>query len=608
MLISYNWIKSYIDELPEPEKLAELLTFKLCEVENVEKNENGDTILDLNILPDRAHDLLSHRGVAREIAGLLDLPFRENNFDKKETRVNPTDLEIKVESKICRRYMGRIIRGVKVGPSPLWLKEKIESIGQRSINNIVDLSNFIMFDLGQPIHTFDLDKLESHKLIIRNAIEGEKIELLGFEKVGDVTKERSAVLSSNELVIADEKDALVIAGVKGGRKAEVDKSTENIIIEVANFDPVSIRKTAGKYNIKTDASKRYENEISPELCFDAMEKISHYIKEICPESEIEEIIDVYTDKPEVKEVSFDNNYISKVLGIKIEVEEIKKILGSYNYEYEINGNNFTVSVPFWRLDLNIPADFAEEIGRIYGYDKVEAVLPVGIPLAKDNEIWGKICLVKNKLVNDGYQEVINSVFRNKGQVSVLAAASDKSKLRDNLKDGLKESVDLNLKNLPLLSASEIKIFEVGTVFLKDKEQINVAYGDKKNITELSLDDFYEEIKDKYKDYSLTEIPKDEHGFMYFKPWSVYPFIIRDIAVWIPEGVPPQKLIEVYQSFGTELLVVEPRLFDSFTKDGRTSFAYRLVFQSNEKTLTDDEINTIMDNITKKITELGYEVR
>jgi len=608
MLISYNWIKSYIKDIPEPEKLAELLTFKLCEVEGVEEKDNGDAILDLNILPDRAHDLLSHRGIAREIAGLLKLPFKENNFEEKEIQSESTDLEIDVQSPLCRRYMGRIIKNVKVGPSPVWLKEKIESIGQRSINNIVDLSNFIMFDLGQPIHTFDLDKLESPKLIIRNANEGEKIELLGFEKMGDATKERNAILSSSELVIADEKDALVIAGVKGGRKAEVDKNTQNIIIEVANFDPVAIRKTAGKYNIKTDASKRYENEISPELCKDAMEKISYYIKEICKDAEIEELVDIYNQKPEVKKVSFESDYISKVLGLKIEAEDIKKILGDYNYEYEVNGNNFSVVIPSWRLDLNIPADFAEEIGRIYGYEKVEAILPTGIPEAKDNDIWKKICLAKNKLVNDGYQEVVNSVFRNRGQVSVLAAASDKSNLRDNLKDGLKESIELNIKNLPLLQGNEVKVFEVGTVFLKDKEQINVAYGDKKNINELSLEDYYERAKDGFSDDSLVYIPKNDHDFQYFKPWSNFPFIVRDIAVWLPEGIPPEKLINIYKSFGTELLVKEPTLFDSFTKDGRTSFAYRLVFQSDDKTLTDEEINIIMDNITKKIVDLGYEVR
>lgn len=608
MLISYNWIKSYIKNIPEPEKLAELLTFKLCEVEGIEKKDNGDTVLDLNILPDRAHDLLSHRGIAREIAGLLKLPFKENNFEEKEIQSESTDLEINVQSPLCRRYMGRIIKNVKVGPSPVWLKEKIESIGQRSINNIVDLSNFIMFDLGQPIHTFDLDKLESPKLIIRNANEGENIELLGFEKTGEITKERNAILSSSELVIADEKDALVIAGVKGGKKAEVDKDTQNIIIEVANFDPVAIRKTAGKYNIKTDASKRYENEISPELCKDAMEKISYYITLICEDAKVEEVVDIYNQKPEYKKVTFDSDYISKVLGIEITPEEIKNILTDYNYEYEIDGNVFAVTTPWWRLDLSIPADFAEEIGRIYGYDKVGAILPTNIPEAKDNDSWKKICLVKNKLVNEGYQEVINSVFRNKGNFSVFAAASDKSNLRDNLKDGLKESIEFNLKNLPLLLNEDVKIFEVGTVFLKDKEQINVAFGNKKNINELSLDSYYDEIKDGYSDDSLITIPKKDRDFQYFKQWSNYPFIARDIAVWLPEGVAPEKLIEIYKSFGTELLVKEPKLFDSFTKDGRTSFAYRLVFQSDDKTLTDDEINIIMDNITKKILELGYEVR
>lgn len=608
MLISYNWIKTYISEIPEPEKLAEILTFKLGEVEGLEKKDNGDTILDLNILPDRAHDLLSHRGVAREIAGLLSLPFKENNFEVREITNNPTDLEIEVTSFLCRRYMGRVIRNVKVEPSPLWLKEKIESIGQRSINNIVDLSNFIMFDLGQPIHAFDLDKLESHKLIIRNAKESESIELLGFEKTGDIVKERGAILSSNELVIADEKDALVIAGVKGGKKAEVDKNTRNIIIEVANFDPVAIRKTAGKYNIKTDASKRYENEISPELCGDAMEKISYYIKEICPEAEIEEVVDVYKQKPEIKKVSFDDKFISKIIGIDIDSSSIKKILDNYKYDYQFDGEKFEVTIPSYRLDLNIPTDFAEEIGRIYGYDKVAPILPEMNFGDKDNILWTKICLAKNKLVKDGYREVMTSVFRNKGEVSVLAAASDKNHLRDNLKDGLKQSLDLNTRNLPLLMTDEIKIFEIGTVFVEKEEKMNVAYGDKKNIIEISLDDFVKEIKPEDHKDNLMFMPKKPGEFEYFKPWSSYPFIVRDIAVWVPEGTDRMQLVSIYKELGTSLLICEPRLFDSFTKEGRTSFAYRLVFQSEEKTLTDEEINNIMTKITEKIISLGWEVR
>lgn len=608
MLISYNWIKSYIEEIPEPEKLSELLTFHLCEVESVEKTENGDTILDLSILPDRAHDLLSHRGVAREIAGLLGLSFKENNYEKNIINSEPTDLKIEVESPLCRRYMGRIIRNVNIGPSPKWLKDKIESIGQKSINNIVDLSNFVMFDLGQPVHSFDLDKLESHKLIIRNAKEKESIDLLDFEKNITDSKKRNVLLCGSELVIADEKEAVVIAGVKGGKKAEVDINTKNIIIEVANFDPISIRKTAGKYNIKTDASKRYENSITSEICDDAMGKISHYIKEVCENANLEEIVDVYNKKEELRKVSFKADYVSKVLGIEIKKEEIRNIFNNYNYEYTEDDGTFEVTIPFWRFDLNIPADFAEEIGRVYGYDKIEAVLPKDISIAEDNKIWKNICLAKNKLVSNNYKEVMNSTFRNKGDVSVWAAASDKSYLRNNLKDGLIESIDLNTKNYPLLLGDEVKIFEIGTVFLNSKEQINIAFGDKKEIVEMSLNDYVKEISTEYKNEELVIIPKNKKDFQYFKPWSVYPFMVRDIAVWVKEGVSPQKLIDIYKDFGTELLAVEPKLFDSFTKDGRTSFAYRLVFQSNNKTLTDEEINIIMDNITKKITSLGYEVR
>ncbi|NCU28425.1 MAG: phenylalanine--tRNA ligase subunit beta [Candidatus Moranbacteria bacterium] len=608
MLISYNWIKSYIKEIPEPEKLSELLTFHLCEVENVEKVDNGDTVLDLNVLPDRAHDLLSHRGVAREIAGLLGVSFDENNYENKIKEVTETDLKIEVTSPLCRRYVGRIVRNVKVGPSPVWLRDLLASIGQRSINNIVDISNFIMFDLGQPVHTFDLDKLESHKLIIRKANEGEEIELLGFEKTDGADKERRAMLSQKELVIADEKEAVVIAGVKGGKKAEVDNNTRNIVIEVANFDPVTIRKTAGKFGIKTDASKRYENEITPELCKDTMDKISAYIKETCEEATFEEVVDVYNQKPEEVRVSFDKEYISKIIGVDIDDLAIKNILEGYRYTYEFDNGIFNVLVPSYRLDLRIPADFAEEIGRIYGYDKVEPVLPKMHFDVKDNDVWTKVCLAKNKLVNDGYREVMTSVFRDKGKVKVMAAASDKSCLRDNIKDGLKESIDLNIKNIPLLMIDEVKVFEIGTVFLGEEEKINVAYGDKKNITEISLDDYVKGLQGLSTVNELAVIPKTEEEFEYFKPWSSYPFIVRDIAVWLPEGIPPEKLIDIYKSFGTELLVREPRLFDSFTKDGRTSFAYRLVFQSDEKTLTDEEINVIMDNITKKIVDLGYEVR
>ncbi len=606
MLISYNWIKKYVHELPEPKELADILTFRLCEVEDLEER-NGDFILNLNILPDRAHDLLSHKGVAREIAGMLGLDFLEGGEipDFEINDLLKTDLKIQVDSNICRRYVGRVVKNIKVEKSPEWLSDRLESIGQRSINNIVDIANYIMFDLGQPVHSFDLDKLESHKIIIRNAKDQEDIDLLGFEK-NDTDKQRSVVLGVNDLVIADEKEAIVVAGVKGGIKTAVDENTKNLVLEVANFDPVSIRKTAGKFGIKTDASKRYENEITSEICLLAMNKMSAMIKMICPDALFEEIVDEYPIKPENKTIEIDCTYISKSLGVDLDENVVEKILKNYKYSYERNESLFTIQIPSWRLDIKNKADILEEIGRVYGYDKIESKIPDLAQSFKDSDLWNKILISKNKLIKEGYQEVYTYAFRDKGDTAVMAAASDKSFLRSNIKDGLKESIDLNTKNIPLLDVENVRVFEVGTVFDKNGEKINVAFGDKKNIEEMSLDKFFENIGQNEKDESLKILSFNNEKV--FKNWSVYPFMTRDIAVWVPEQTSSDVLLQIYKELGTELLCKEPKLFDSFTKEGRTSYAYRLVFQSKERTLTDEDINSIMADINQKIVSLGFEVR
>ena len=203
MLISYQWLKSYVSDLPEPERLADIFTFHLCEVEKIEKI-GDDTIFDLNILPDRAHDLLSYRGVARDLAGILGIEYK--NIEYKVPIGEHTKLSIKVESENCRRYMGRIIRKVEVLPSPDWMRDYLLSMGQRSINNLVDATNIVMFDRGNPIHVFDLDKVNG-SIIIRQAKEGEKMTTLDGKEVK---------LGPSNMVIADEKNILALAGVKGG--------------------------------------------------------------------------------------------------------------------------------------------------------------------------------------------------------------------------------------------------------------------------------------------------------------------------------------------------------------------------------------------------------
>ena len=600
MLISYKWLKSYVPDLPEPDKLVDVFTFHLCEVEGVEKKED-DTIFDLNILPDRAHDLLSYRGIAKDLAGILNIEYK--NIEYKIRAGEATKLSIKVESKNCRRYMARIIRKIKILPSPDWMKNYLLSMNQRSINNLVDATNIVMFDRGNPIHVFDLDKVEG-SIIIRQAKEGEKMTTLDNKEVK---------LSPLNMVIADEKNILALSEIKGGKVAEVTEDTKNIIIEVANFDPTNIRKTSKEINIYTDAVKRFENDLSPEIVSVSMNDMSALVLEMCKDATLEEVVDIYTKKQEKNKLSFNIKRISKRLGLDISVATVEDILKRYGVLYKNTDDDFEIVVEDMRIDLKTEEDMSEEIIRILGYEKLKEELPKINWNSKTNEVYSKIFWARNKLLNDEYSEVMTYSFRDKGEVEVLASASDKKFLRTNLSDGLKESFKLNQLNMPLLGMSEIKIFEIGTVFKKNGEKIHVAYVDKKNVVEVSLDEFCKS----YQGEPLVDLSAKSYQLKAnFKPWSIYPFISRDVAVWVPNVVESYQVYKVIKENAGDLLVRDPYLFDSFTKpastaggDGKTSYAFRLVFQSYDRTLKDEEVNEIIAKISYKISKnSSWEIR
>lgn len=580
MKISYNWLKSYIPEIPEAEKLGDIFTYHLCEVEGVEKWQD-DTIFDINILPNRAHDLLSHQGIARELASLLGINFVDPTPQYKIPESKPTNLKINVETEDCRRYTGRVVRNVTVTKSPDWVIKHLESIGTRSINNVVDAANIVMYGSGQPIHAFDLDKV-SGAITIRKAKEGEEILTLDNKQVK---------LTPNDTVIADDKNVLAIAGIKGGKIAEVDENTKNIIIEIANFTPVPIRKTRRHINIFTDAAKRFENDLSPVLCDFAMKEMSGLLVEY-GFSEFEEVVDIYNTKPEPRKLKFKLSKMSSMLGYDLESTEAEKILENYNISFTKEGDVYEIDVPMLRLDLVIEEDMAEEFGRIIGYDRVLPLLP-DIAFAPSKNVVGEaIASARKQLSSLGYSEVMTYTFSNKGEVEVLASASDKKFLRTNLADGLKESIKLNTLNLPLLGTKEVKVFEIGKVFTKRGEEWRVAYGDKKNVIEVALNEY------KGEDVSHHILFEDRigGGDRKFEMWSLYPFIVRDIALWVPEGTESKEVEEVIRAHTTELVVKGPDIFDTFTKEGRTSYAFRLVFQSFDRTLTDEEVAKVVDRI------------
>lgn len=593
MKISYNWLKWYVPLVPPAEKLADVFAYHLCEVEGVEKN-GDDSIFDLNILPNRAHDLLCHHGVARELSGQLGIEFKDPTPMYVVPESKQTKLEIDIQTPLCRRYMGRIVRGVKIGASPEWVVKHLESIGQRSINNIVDATNLCMFDCGQPMHAFDLKKLASEKIVIRQASEGETMTTLDSKPV--VTKEA-------DMVIAAADGVLALAGVKGGTKAEVDAHTTEIVLEVANFEPTTVRKTARRLSIFTDSAKRFENDLSPELGDFAMRELSALIKDMCPEATFEDIVDVYPEKQTSRKLSFSLEAVNGKLGASISSAEVEEILKRYAYTYVKEGSMFTIDVPSLRFDLTGAHDMAEEIGRIYGYEKIKPEIPKINFTPKINETYSRIVATREKLLADGYSEVMNYAFTKKGKVEIAWATKGKEFLRTDLTTGLKDSYEMNRLNAPLLGEEEIKLFEIGSVFPSLLgEEIHVAYANKKGVVESTLLEFT-------KDFTLAtkETPHVFSGNT-FQAWSSYPFITRDVAVWVPNGTAAEELVSLCKEHGTNLLIKDPQLFDQFTKGDKTSLAVRMVFQSMERTLTDTEITAIMEKISRAIEKKDWELR
>jgi phenylalanyl-tRNA synthetase beta chain len=267
--------------------------------------------------------------------------------------------------------MGALVRGVKVGPSPEWLQKALETLGQRSINNIVDATNYVMLNTGQPVHAFDHDKIEAkdgvRTIRVVPARDGEQITLLGGE---------TRQLSPRNLVIRDMTSgtALDIAGIKGGTAAELTDETTDIVVDCANFNYVSVRKTSRELKLATDASLRFQNEPSPHLAAIAMRDVLALIQDIAG-GELVGVSDTFTVPPTRAPVSATLSEVNTLLGTSMGTEDIEKILVRFEYEFSRDGDRFTVTPPWERADLNITSDLIEEIGRVYGYNNMQGVLP-----------------------------------------------------------------------------------------------------------------------------------------------------------------------------------------------------------------------------------------
>lgn len=604
MKIYRPWLQTFFDApLPDAQQLADALTFHAFEIESIE-----DDVLDVKITANRGHDCLSHRGIAKELSAILQMPLKTDPLRLHPDLSTVTDrvtVDI-AEPALCRRYVAGHIRGVHVGPSPEWLRHFLESIGQRSINNVVDATNYVMFHLGQPLHAFDAGRLierNGYAIRVRKARDGERMVALD---------EKEYTLDSSMLVIADAHadSAIGIAGVKGGAPAGITEETSDIIIESANFDGVTTRKTAQKLRLRTDASARFEQVLSPELAAYGMHAVAQLIKELAG-GELTGFVDTYPVVQEKQTARVSVQKINAVLGTSFTADDVAGVFTRLDLAHVQQGDDFEVHVPFERLDLVIEEDLIEEVGRIMGYEHVPAAeLPAQSEKPVINANFYNAEAMREFLRARGFSEVFTSVFVEKGDRVVLNKVDGvKPYLRDSIAPSLEEALARNVRNKDLLGVAQVKLFEIGTVWKKGEETVEIELAVEKLKKHKTKEDYEKELAEHVAriatadSYDVTEGSSAER----YAPYSKYPFIVRDVALWTPSGTKPEDVLSLIRSHAGDLLV-RSSLFDQFEKDGRISFAFRLVFQSFDKTLTDGEVGERMDSIYAALKEKSYEIR
>ncbi len=605
MKVSRKWLGNFFDTpLPEAGALADALTFHAFEIDGVDPvrepavsngagkvGEVSDYVLDVKVTPNRGHDCLSHRGIAKELSAILNIPLTRDPFALEfDLSKKTNEVTVSVEnSKLCPRYIAGYIKGVKIGPSPEWLKSTLESIGQRSVNNIVDATNLTMFNTGQPLHAFDAVRLGSLDIGVRLAREGEDLETLDKKKYP---------LTTSTLVITAADRPVGIAGIKGGVADRIDEETKDIILESANFDGVSIRKSSQLLKLRTDASARFEQVLSPELCAYGMRQAVKLILDIAG-GECAGFVDVYPEPQKQTPTAVSVEKINKILGTNLTGADVADVFKRLGFVHKEQDGVFEVQPPMERLDIGIPEDLVEEVGRIVGYEKIPSTeLPAFPKKPEVNKNFYAAEHLRQSLISEGYSEVFSSVFADKGERVVLNKVDGvRPYLRDSLSAGLKEAVTKNVLN----RIEKVKIFEIGTVWKDGKEEIVFSTGTEgSKIKEDQSLPIPDELPSAYEDLPLSKT-------IQYKPFSKFPYIARDIALWVSTRTESEEVISVIQKTAGELCA-RVELFDTFEKNGKVSLAFHIVFQSFERTLEDAEVNKIMEKVTKVVAEKGWEVR
>lgn len=629
-----------------------------------------DGVIDFELTANRG-DLLSILGMAYEVGAIYDKEVKDVDLKHKESGedINKT-FKTEVETENCSKLLVKKVENVKIEESPIFIKNRLIASGIRPINNVVDISNYVMLELGQPLHFYDADKL-GNKLVVRMAEDGEKLTTLD-------NVERT--LTSEDIVIADATHGVGLAGVMGGLETEVEPDTKNIIIESAIFDSVKVRKTSKKI-VRSEASNRFEKGLDPERTKMAIERACKLLEEYAGGTVVTGTVEYDKTNNKEKEIEITFKNINDVLGTIIPNEEILNVFRKLGFTYKVNGEKIKVTVPTRRLDISIKEDLIEEVSRIYGVDNIEGKLPI-VPMRKGS--YDKTQReIRNKMIALGLKETLTYVLINDKEVNGYTLdkfeplklldpiTEDRNTLRYSMIPSLYKVYEYNKAR----EQKDISIFEIGKGFYKKGE----VYGEDTKLCVLMSGkystglnnnktvDFYvikgiaEEVLD-YLGYSgrysfmKQEMPKEMHpgqsaminvngsnigmigkihpsvtkddvyvleinldelftkkvGKMKYKEFSKFPSINKDIALVVDKKSVSKDIEKVIKSAGGSLLT-NIEVFDVYTGVGvgidKKSIAYSLTFSDMKKTLTDEEINGLMDKIIDAVSKkCGAELR
>ena len=473
MKVLYNSLKEFVDVKAAPADLKVRLSLAGVAIDSVEESAAGP-VLDAEVTANRP-DCLGHYGIAREVAAIYRLQLKPVQSKLKESAEKTADaVRVEIETpELCGRYTARILRGVKVQPSPDWLRQRLEAMGQKSINNVVDVTNYVMFELGQPMHAFDLDKLSAPRIVVRRARPGEKIRTLdGVERT----------LTKDLCVIADAARPVAIGGVMGGADSEISFSSKNILLESAWFDPISVRRTAKALGLRSEASYRFERGADSEMAELASRRAAELIQQIAGGEILAGVVDVYPSREPEKRIQLARKEILRVMGADVpdrEVEDILSALGFRPTRVDANrGSDGSLAAIWeckqvsWRHDVTRGIDLVEEVARHYGYDKFPARLPpakkpaLRLPHAEATD------RLVERAVGLGYQEIVeipivdsqrDALFRAEGFHPAVIGnplAEDASVMRSTGIVSMVRAIEWNLNH----GNRDLRLFEIGKTY------------------------------------------------------------------------------------------------------------------------------------------------